>query len=106
MGKNLRGKEIGKGIAKKKDGTYVSRFVNISVESELKNALRLCRRQEIGLMMPDIKTITLMLYFYPIPLWTNGSNTGSKTLQVTSHLTRLGITVTAICVMQALSLAD
>ena len=28
MGKNLRGKEIGKGIAQKKDGTYVSRFVN------------------------------------------------------------------------------
>ena len=28
MGKNLRGKEIGKGITQKKDGTYVSRFVN------------------------------------------------------------------------------
>ena len=27
MGKNLKGKEIGKGICQRKDGTYVARFV-------------------------------------------------------------------------------
>ena len=28
MGKNLKGKEIGKGICQRKDGLYVARFVN------------------------------------------------------------------------------
>ena len=28
MGKNLRGKEIGKGISQRKDGLYCARFVN------------------------------------------------------------------------------
>lgn len=28
MGKNLKGKEIGKGICQKADGMYVARFVN------------------------------------------------------------------------------
>ena len=28
MGKNIKGKEIGKGICQKCDGTYLARFVN------------------------------------------------------------------------------
>ena len=28
MGKDLKGKELGKGIAQRKDGTYQGRFIN------------------------------------------------------------------------------
>ena len=48
MGKNLKGREIGKGICQRKDGKYSARYI-AKDGSRRENILIRCRKQETGL---------------------------------------------------------
>lgn len=49
MGKNLKGKECGKGIYQRKDGLYSARFY------AKKSISTRCQQQRTGLLMPGMK---------------------------------------------------
>lgn len=54
MGKNLKGRECGKGIYQRKDGYYSARYYAKSGKREEKY-LKRCRRLRIGLLMQNTK---------------------------------------------------
>lgn len=55
MGKNLKGRECGKGICQRKDGKYSARYC-ANMAAAAKSILQRCRKQGIGLPMHSMKT--------------------------------------------------
>lgn len=60
MGKNLKGKECGKGICQRKDGKYAARYTARTVLVG-KNILTRCRKPVIGLPMRNMTTDTMFV---------------------------------------------
>ena len=58
MGKNLKGKECGKGICQRKDGLYFARFYSKDGKRQ-GDILKLCRKQRTGLLTQDMKNATV-----------------------------------------------
>ena len=57
MGKNLKGRECGKGICQRKDGKYSARYIARD-GSRRENILIRCRKQEAGLLIHSMRTNT------------------------------------------------
>ena len=55
MGKNLKGKDCGRGITQRKDGKYYARFTNSRGNVPMVILLRF-QKLETGWMMPGTKT--------------------------------------------------
>lgn len=62
MGKNLKGKECGKGICQRKDGLYLARFVDKFGKRHECISARF-RRPETGWRMRDMLTSMTMYMF-------------------------------------------
>lgn len=54
MGKNLKGKECGKGIYQRRM-VYIPQDTMLKTESARKNILKRCRKQKTGLLMQGMK---------------------------------------------------
>ena len=54
MGKNLKGKECGKGIYQRKDGLYSARYYSKNGNVR-KDILKRCRKRKTGLLTQDMK---------------------------------------------------
>ena len=57
MGKNLKGKECGKGICQRKDGLYCARFVCYKSVKKTRNRYfqYYCQKREIGLKKQNMR---------------------------------------------------
>ena len=55
MGKNLKGRECGKGICQRKDGKYSARYIAKDGSRREKHFLR-CRKRETGLLIHSMRT--------------------------------------------------
>ena len=95
MGKNLKGKDCGKGIYQRKDGLYSARFVDRAGKRHEKYFQTL---PEARNWIEDAKYADSMTMYLSLPIrqWMNGLNSGSKILSVIWLPTRSEITGNAM----------
>lgn len=77
MGKNLKGKDCGKGIYQRKDGLYSARFVDKTGKG-MRNIFRLFPKQGIGWKKRNMPTSTKKFLLPPKQRLTNGLVSGLK----------------------------
>ena len=65
MGKNLKGKECGKGIYQRKDGLYSARYYAKTANAK-RNTLKHCQKRKTGLLTQDMKNGIILLPLLPI----------------------------------------
>ena len=95
MGKNLKGKDCGKGIYQRKDGLYSARFVDKAGKRHEK-IFRRCPKRETGLRTQSTPISMTMCLSLPIRQWMNGLNSGLKILSGIWLPTRSEITGNAM----------
>ena len=68
MGKNLKGKELGKGLGQRKDGLYYARCRNYRGERVRNAASRPCQKPKIGDRNSSIYAYTLKVGLWHRPI--------------------------------------